>query len=75
MGMVYWEIFVHVERFIKKKKDAYTQYSRVLDAMKTITKNAISNRTKEGNRNLSIFDFSRKEDLRNLNDNEKRGLN
>lgn len=53
----------------------YAQYSRVFDAMNTITKNAISNRMKEGNRNLSIFDFSRKEDLRSyLNHNKKRGL-
>lgn len=36
---------------------------------------AISNRMKEGNRNLSIFDFSRKEDLRSyLYHNKKGGL-
>lgn len=66
--------FCTLREFHLKKKDVCT-YSRVFDAIKTITKNAISNRTKDGNRNVSIFDFSRKEDLRrHLNHNKKRDL-
>lgn len=37
-------------------------------------KSVISNRMKEGNRNLSIFDFSRKEDLRSYLNHNKKGV-
>ena len=43
--------------------------------MKTITKDAISSTREEGNRKLSVIDFSRKEALKsNLNHNKERGL-